>query len=246
MDLADPRFWTLAAVVAGAFAVEAATGFGATVLAVTLGVHLFALDVLLPVIVPLGVTLSAFNAWRLRRHVDRALLARRILPLMGAGLAVGLVIFERASSAALQRAYGVFVVAVAASELWRMRHATGAPRPLPPLATRSAILGAGVIHGLFSSGGPLLVYALGRLPIDKAVFRATLSTLWMLLGSALTLAYAWNGRVGRESLVATVTLIPVLAVALVLGEWAHRRLDEERFRVVVYALLVIAGLTNAL
>lgn len=245
MDLADPRFWTLAAVVAGAFAVEAATGFGATVLAVTLGVHLFPLEVLLPVIVPLGVTLSAFNAWRLRGHVDRALLARRILPLMGAGLVVGLVIFERASSSALQRAYGVFVVGVAASELWRMRHATDEPRPLPAIATRSAILGAGVIHGLFSSGGPLLVYALGRLPIDKAVFRATLSTLWMLLGTALSVAYAWNGRVGRETLVASAALVPVLGVALVLGEWAHRRLDEQRFRIVVYALLVVAGLTNA-
>lgn len=246
MDLADPRFWTLAAVVTGAFAVEAATGFGATVLAVTLGVQLFPLGVLLPVIVPLGVVLSATNAWRLRRHVDRALLARRVLPVMGVGLVIGLAIFERAPGDLLQRAYGVFVVGVAATELWRIRDAAAAPRPLPAAAARGAILGAGVIHGLFSSGGPLLVYALGRQAIDKAVFRATLSTLWTVLGAALTIAYAWNGRVGRESLVATATLAPLLAVALALGEWAHRRLDEARFRQVVYALLVVAGLTNAL
>jgi len=246
LELADPRFWTLAVVVAGAFAVEATTGFGATVLAVTLGVHLFPLGELLPVIVPLGLTLSGFNAWRLRGHVDRTLLLRRILPLMGAGLVIGLAIFERASSGALQRAYGVFVVGVAASELWRMRHADAAVRPLPPLATRSAILGAGVIHGLFSSGGPLLVYALGRLGIEKAVFRATLSTVWLVLGAALTAAYAWNGRVGRETLLASATLVPVLGLALVAGEWAHHRLDEARFRQFVYALLVVAGLTNVL
>jgi uncharacterized membrane protein YfcA len=246
MDLADPRFLALAIVVAFAFSVEAATGFGATVLAVSLGVHLFPLGTLLPVIVPLGLTLSAFNAFRLRGHVDRRLLARRILPLMGVGLALGLAIFERASNESLQRAYGIFVVWVAASELWRTRHAGASHRPLSSSATRGAILGAGVIHGLFSSGGPLLVYALGRLQIDKAVFRATLSTVWLVLGTALTAAYAWNGRVGRESLVAVAALVPVLAVSFAAGEWAHHRLDEARFRKVVYALLVIAGLTNAL
>jgi len=244
LELADPRFLALAAIVTAAFAVEAATGFGATVLAVTLGVHLYALGVLLPVIVPLGLVLSCANAWRLRRFTDRRLLARRILPLMGVGLAIGLAIFEHASGEALQRAYGVFVVGVAASELWRMRHA-GPPRPLPALAARGAIFGAGVIHGIFSSGGPLLVYALGRLGIEKATFRATLSTVWVVLGATLTAAYAWNGRVGRETLVATGALVPVLGAALLAGDWAHHRLDEARFRVVVYALLVVAGLTNA-
>jgi hypothetical protein len=205
----------------------------------------FPLGTLLPVIVPLGVTLSAFNAWRLRHHVDRALLVRHILPLMGAGVVIGLAIFERASNATLQRAYGLFVVGVAASELSRMRHRKAAVRLLPHAASQGAIFGAGVIHGLFPSGGPLLVWALGRRPIDKAAFRATLSTLWMLLGTALTTAYAWNGRVGRESLAAVALLLPVLAVALVLGDWAHHRLDERRFRVAVYALLVLAGLANA-
>jgi uncharacterized membrane protein YfcA len=244
LDLADPRFLLLAAIVAGAFAVEAATGFGATVLAVTLGVHLYPLGQLLPVLVPLGVTLSAFNAWRLRGHVDRALLLSRILPLMGAGLAIGLAIFERASSSALQRVYGVFVVAVAVSELWRMRAGAGASRPLPPLAARGAILGAGVIHGLFSSGGPLLVWALGRLSIEKAAFRATLSTVWFVLGATLTTAYAWSGRVGLASLAASGALLPALGVALLAGEWTHQRLDEGRFRIFIYGLLVIAGLTN--
>ena len=245
MELADPRFLALAAIVTAAFAVEAATGFGATVLAVTLGVHLYPIGDLLAVIVPLGLVLSCTNAWRLRRFADRALLVRRILPLMGVGLAIGLAIFERASSDLLQRVYGVFVTGVAASELWRMRHA--APRrPLAPLASRGAILGAGVVHGVFSSGGPLLVWALGRTGLEKAAFRATLATLWTVLGTALTVAYAWNGHVGARSLAATGALVPLLGAALVAGDWAHHRLDESRFRLAVYALLVVAGLTNAL
>lgn len=245
MDVADPQFWLLAAIVAGAFAIEATSGFGATILIVTFGVHLFPLTSLLPVIVPLGLVLSIALAWRNRAHVDRTLVVSRILPLMGAGLALGLAIFERASNDGLRRAFGFFVVGLAVVELSRTLRETGAPRPLPAIASRAALFAAGVIHGLFSSGGPLLVYALGRLPIEKRVFRATLSTVWVVLASALTIAYAWQGRVGRESLTATATLLPVLAAAFVAGNWAHDRLDEAKFRILIYLLLIVAGLTNA-
>lgn len=245
MTLDDPRFWLLGAIVLGAFAVEAATGFGATVIALSLGARLFPLDVLLPVLVPLGLVLSASIAWRERSHTDRRLLLRRILPLMGLGLVAGLALFERASNAALQHAFGAFVVAVAALELWR-RRAPAAARALPPAATGAALLGAGVIHGLFSTGGPLLVWALGRAPIAKRAFRATLSTVWLALGSALCAAYALRGHLDGRSLTATAALLPALGVALLAGERLHHRLDEERFRVAVYALLLLAGLANLL
>jgi uncharacterized membrane protein YfcA len=244
--LDDPRFWLLAAIVLGAFGVEAATGFGATVIAVSLGVHLFPLDALLPVLVPLGLVLSASIAWRERAHTDRRLLARRILPLMGLGLAFGIAAFERASAGALQRAFGAFVVAVAALELWRGRAAAPAARPLPPLASSAALLGAGVIHGMFSTGGPLLVWALGRTPIAKRAFRATLSTVWLLLGSALSGAYALRGHLDAASLGATAALLPALGAALLLGDRLHHRLDEARFRRAVYALLLATGLTSLL
>lgn len=245
--LGDPHFWLLAVIVGGAFAVEATTGFGATILAVTLGVHLFPLDALLPVIVPLGLFLAATIAWRERAHTDRRLLLRTILPLMGAGLLVGIAIFETASNEALRRAFGVFVVALSALELWRWRRAPRRPpAPLPPCRTGAAILGAGVIHGLFSSGGPLLVYALGRVHLPKRTFRATLATVWLVMGSALSLAYAVNGHLDGGTLAATGALLPVLGAAWLVGERLHHRLDETRFRALVYGVLLVAGLTNAL
>ena len=244
MNPAHPEFWLLAAIVGGAFAVEATTGFGATVIAVTLGVHLFPLAVLLPVIVPLGLVLTTTMAWRQRAHVDRALLLRGILPYMAGGAVLGLAIFERASNDSLRRAFGIFVIGVAASELLRLLRAMGPARPLPVFVTRCAVFGAGVIHGLFSSGGPLLVYAVGRTPIEKRVFRATLANVWLVLGAMLTATYAWNGHVTRTSLLATASLLPVLGVAFAVGDWAHHRLDETRFRLLVNVLLLVAGLTN--
>jgi hypothetical protein len=60
----------------------------------------------------------------------------------------------------------------------------------------------------------------------------------------LTATYAWNGHVTRDSLLASGALLPVLGVSFLVGDWAHHRLDEVRFRLLVNLLLLGAGLTN--
>jgi uncharacterized membrane protein YfcA len=243
----DARWLGLAAIVLFAFGVEATTGFGATVIAVALGAHLLPMHALLPRLVPVGLVLSAYLVLRHRRHVDRRLLLRGVLPPMGIGLALGLALFDRASSATLQRAFGLFVLIVAARELWRSRPgAPASPAPLAPCAHGAALVGAGVIHGLFASGGPLLVYALGRRGLAKERFRATLSSVWLTLGVALLVAYARQGLLDRDVLAASAGLVPVLVPAILWGEWAHRRLDEQRFQRTVFVLLLAAGASNAL
>jgi uncharacterized membrane protein YfcA len=207
------------------------------------------MDAILPALVPLNLLLSASIVWRERAHLDRRLLLARILPLMGAGLVVGLAIFDRASMSSLRRAFGVFVVVVAAEGLWRLRRGLAGAEssaPLPAPVRGAAIVGAGVIHGIFASGGPLLVWALGRSNLEKSAFRATLSGVWLALGAALVIAYVRRGLVDAASLRATAALLPALGLALVAGEWTHHRLDELRFRRVVFALLLVAGSTNLL
>jgi uncharacterized protein len=216
------------------------------VIALALGIHLYPLGELLPVFVPLNLLLSSWLALRGRAHVDRRLLLARILPWMGLGLAVGLAIFEHASGVLLRRAFGAFVVTLAALELWRLVRERITPRELSRPAATAALLGAGVMHGMFSTGGPLLVWALGRSLPTKRAFRATLSCVWLVLGSALTAAYALGGRLDGHSLRATAALVPALGMAIAAGEWAHQRLDERRFRFVVYTLLLAAGASSLL
>jgi uncharacterized membrane protein YfcA len=246
MEIADPHFWAFAAVVALAFSVEATAGFGATMIAVALGVHLFPLGKLLPVFVPLNILVSSWLAIRGRRFVDRRLLLVRILPRMGLGLAVGLLIFESAPHDLLRRVFGVFVVLLASLELLRIARGHQDDPGVTPRAAPAALVGAGVIHGMFSTGGPLVVWALGRSLTGKRAFRATLACVWLVLASCLTLAYATNDRIDTGTLSATAALVPVLAVALSIGEWAHHRLDERRFRLVVYVLLLGAGASSLL
>lgn len=215
-------------------------------IALALGIHLYSVKTLLPVFVPLGLFVSAWLVWRGRAHVQRRLLLTRILPWMALGLGVGLGIFERASHDLLRQIFGAFVVALAAVELFRLLRESGIAKEVPRPAATAALLGAGVMHGMFSTGGPLLVWALGRSITEKRAFRATLSCVWLVLGSALTVAYAVGGHLDGGSLRATASLLPVLGVAIAAGEWAHQRLDEKRFRILVYVLLLASGLSGLL
>jgi uncharacterized membrane protein YfcA len=246
VEVADPHFWAFAAVVALAFSVEATAGFGATMIAVALGVHLFPLGKLLPVFVPLNVLVSSWLAIRGRHFVDRRLLLVRILPRMGIGLVVGLLIFESVPHELLRRVFGVFVIGLASLELLRIARGRQNDPGVAPCAAPVALVGAGVIHGMFSTGGPLVVWALGRSLTGKRAFRATLACVWLVLATSLSLAYTANDRIDAGSLRATAALVPVVVVALSLGEWAHHRLDERRFRVFVYVLLLGAGVSSLL
>ena len=236
----------LIAIVAVAFATEAAIGFGATLITLALGSLVAPIDELLYAVVPLNVALSAAVVARARRHVDLRALGLRILPAMALGFPIGLLAFERLPRAGLQVGLGVFVLGLGAIEIVRMLRAPAAERPLPRAVGLFLLFLGGVVHGAFATGGPPVVYVCGRTIRDKHVFRATLAALWLLLGALLTAAYARGGHVGAASLGRTAVLVPGLVLGLAGGELAHGRLPERAFRLVVFALLAIVGAVLAL
>lgn len=226
-------------VATAAFVVEASLGFGATVVAVSLGALVLPIAELLPAFVPLNLVLSAILVARGPRHVDLALLGKRVLPVMALGLPLGMWAFRALPGDALAACFGGFVVALSALELARR----GAPKPLSTSAGAALLLLGGAVHGAFGTGGPMAVYVVGRtLDDDKARFRATLSALWLVLNAVLVAGYLVDGRIGEASLRRTATLAVGLLIGMVVGEALHRRLPVAAFRVVVYALLLVAGL----
>jgi len=240
----DGRLLLLATFVLFAFATEAATGFGSIVIALSFGLHLYPIHVLLPVLVTLDVILSSYMVYRYHDHIARAWLFRWILPLMGIGLAVGIFLFQHVPDQVLRVAFGAFVVVVSVRELYlRWSAASGNVRALSMSARTAGLLGAGVIHGIFASGGPLLVYVLGRSDLDKRSFRSTLATVWLVLNVVLSVVYACTGRIDGGMLRFFGVLVPTVVLSIFLGEAVHDRLDEQRFRVAVFALLVVVGVS---
>lgn len=249
----DGTFAVVAACVLAGFATEALAGFGAILVALALAANVVPVEDLLPVVVPASLIVTVYIVLRHGARADRALLVGRVLPLTGLGLAVGLAALPRVEGAALRTAFGAGVAAFAAWELRRASRGAAAQSrggaPASAAATRGAraalavplMLAAGVVHGLLACGGPLLVLALGRLGLDRGAFRSTLAPVWLALNASLTFAYAASGRLGAPALGRIAALVPVAALAIALGEWAHARIDERRFRILVFAVLIAAG-----
>lgn len=219
-----------------AFATEGAIGFGGTVLAASIGAQVVSLDLLLPAFVPLNMVLSAYLLVRGFSAVSWRMLATEVAPAVGVGAAIGLVLFHLPAKNLLSLAFAVFVIALATMQLTRPAGA-----PLGPI-TKTGLLGlGGIAHGLFGTGGPMIVYVVRRTLIDKRAFRASLAVLWLTLNIALLANYAGSGLYDRR----TVEVGGVLALAIVPGLWigerVHRKLDAARFERVVWVVLLLAG-----
>ena len=234
--------WLLAPVVFAAFLTGSALGFGSTLVAVTLGVFLCPLEDLLPAFVPLNVVLSIYLVGRYRRSIEWRLLLRRVIPLTGLGLPVGMLLFHAGSSRALVTVFGAFVVVLCAAELLALHTARSRRRtPLPWPAQVALLVAGGVVHGAYVTGGPMVVYVVGREIADKGVFRSTLSTLWLVLNVVLVAGYAVAGDLDAESGRLTAALVLPLVAGLVAGEWLHGRVNQNLFRALVFGFLFVAG-----
>lgn len=239
----DHAFFILALIVLLSYTTQALSGFGSTIIAVTLGVHLYPIETLLPVLVPLDVLLNSYIVIRHHRHVETKLLVRRILPLMGLGLIAGIALFNYLHSDMLKTAFGIFVVLLSVRELFLLRKRDLQRSPLSKAQEASWLLAGGIIQGVFASGGPPAVYVAGRIIPQKANFRSTLAALWIALNLVLTISYIITGRLNPDSLSRSAMLLPVVLISIVLGEKLHHLMDEHRFRIIVFALLLCAGLS---
>jgi|SRR5690554_1232146 len=230
--------WLLALFILLSYTVEAVTGFGSIVIALSLGALLMPVPELLPILVPLNIIMTSWLTIKLRKQIDLVLLLQRILPLMMIGTVAGYLLLPWLNERWLKPLFGMLIVWFAGRELWRLRHAK--PAQHPQWLTNPLMFMAGVSHGLFASGGPLLVYALAGTSLDKARFRATLICVWFLLNSTLTVAFLLDGRL-LPALPTVAYLALLLPLGVWLGERLHSRVDELLFRKLIYALLLVTG-----
>ena len=82
--------YALGAFILLAYTLEAITGFGSIVIALSLGALLLPIDQLLPVLVPLNIGMTGYLVSRHWRLIDRRLLLGTILPGMLTGAILGL------------------------------------------------------------------------------------------------------------------------------------------------------------
>jgi uncharacterized membrane protein YfcA len=224
-----------------AFSVETVLGVGATLITVAIGSFFVDLELLLPAIAPLNLILSSYLVLRYHREIDRPVLFGRLVPFMALGLPLGLALLWAADPSVLKRLFGAFLVVVSVVELWRARRTSEADAPLPRIAEAAFLIAGGAIHGAFMTGGPMVVYVASRILHEKHRYRATLSALWVILNVVLLALYAVRGQLGPAAVGLTIALLPAIALGMITGELAFRRLPVAAFRTMVFVMLLASG-----
>lgn len=241
----DFHIAALSGIIFFAYSIGATVGFGSSVIALTLAVHLYRIDYLIPILVPLNLLLCAYLAIRHYEDIDLGILLKKVLPLTCLGMPVGLYVFNTVGTETLKFAFGLFVLCLSALELYRTIRTSGdeAPKPLGGLPAALLLFIGGIVQGIWVSGGPVVAYWAGRDIPEKKRFRSTLVALWLILNAILFVSHSLTGSITAETGRTSLLLLPATICALVAGEWIHDRLPERVFRISVYALLVFAGIS---
>lgn len=222
-----------------AYTAQALTGFGSTMISVTLGALFLPIPLIMPVAVMLNIPFCSWMLAREHRDIRWPLFWREILPLMGLGLTVGVLSVASLDGINLKRPLGAVIVVLASLELHRLYMR----RDYHPhaLLRRALMLASGFMQGLYATGGPLLATAMAGGGLTRAERRMTMTLAWLVLNSALTIHVLASGGFSAEMLHVSAWLLPLTGIGLWAGTRLHERINENQFRFLLNLLLLASG-----
>ena len=242
-----PEWWLIlliGTVVFCTFTVEGIAGFGSTVMALPFVILLIGLKQAVPLLSSLNLLLALFLICRSRRNIVwREYLF--IVLNVGAGVPVGLFMMDRLPQKILIGLLTFFTLAVGAGGIRK----TLKDRPVAAdrghkknLLSCLILFCGGIFQGAFSSGGPLVVtYAAKAIP-EKNTFRATLPLLWFTTNFIMNLKWIWAGNVwSRPLFLHFLWALPFIGAGMLLGDHLHRKVDQKKFTLLVYGLLIVVA-----
>jgi uncharacterized membrane protein YfcA len=182
------------------------------------------------------------GGWRhVARHALRLVLVAS-LPL----LVVGYVLLEWLADTradALRIALGIVIMA---SSLQLAMRRKALDRPSPDASFVGFGIVSGLMSGLFSTGGPPLVYHFYRQPMPVARIRETLVAAFGIAQLVRLSLVVLAGNIPPPSTLAGVAAVPVvMAMTYAARRWPPP-LPDKLLKVIVFVLLFLSGLSLAL
>lgn len=219
----------------GANLLQAITGFAGTLISMPPTMKLIGVDeakALLNAIAQVSSLMIVITGFR---HINWKEFFKMFV-LMAAGMVVGMKIFEVFPMQQLLTFYGIMIIVIALDKLFVKKQLR-----LPAVLMLFVIFAAGIIHGMFVSGGALLViYAAGALK-DKEEFRATIALIWLTIGCYITGIQFQAGHFNSHVWFLLIAgIIPVFAGTWI-GTKLVKKLPQEIFMKMTYILLLLSG-----
>lgn len=228
----------IGAILAVAYFIRGVAGFGSGLIAIPLLVHFLPLSVVVPLVVVLDYIASLTQGVSNRADIRW----REILPLIPfslLGVVVALFFLSRSDAMLLTKALAVFIILFALYMLSGYTPKAGAARGWGVLAGVSG----GMIGTLFGTGGPFYVTYFKARGLDKAAFRATFATVFLIDGAGRLTGYAGTGLFTLGFMQLLALALPLMGVFLYLGGHVHTRLSQAAFQRAISVLLIGSGIS---
>lgn len=189
--------------------------------------------IMLPILIAMDIT----GLWAYRGRYSRENLK---LILVGGvlGIALGALTFRYFSDAWIRVILGAMSIAFVAP-----RYVVRAMAPAPRSTPRGLFwsIAAGVTSTIAHAGGPPLSIYLLPQRLEKSQLVGTTVIFFAVVNLVKLVPYAWLGLFDARNLWTSLVLVPLAPVGIALGVKIMRRLPEEIFYRVCYALLLVVG-----
>ena len=213
---------------------QASVGFG-TVVTMPLGILLMGLGVTKPVVSFIALLTGLTVLITEYKYINWRELAK-MAGVMLVGVLAAQWIAGRVKMNFLLVIYGAVVIGIGVKKLF-----WPATKPASKAVQNLALAVAGIMQGLFVSGGSFLaVYAVERIP-EKQELRATNNALWAILNTVMLALNFAGGQVDKKLLtMGAIAIIPMFLGTWLGGVFAHR-IKQQTFLKIVYVILIASG-----
>lgn len=219
-----------------AYTFRGVAGFGSGLIAIPLLVLILPISIVVPMMVLLDFIASVSHSIR-HRQVTQWKMIFPLLPFTLTGVLIALFIFKNVDTILLVKTLGIVILLFA---IYNFISPTPRRQGGKLWAVPAGVLG-GMVGTLFGTGGPFYVIYLQLRHLDKAAFRATIATIFMIDGGIRVGGFALSGFFIHETLLLAALGLPIMGLAMYLGGHVHTSISQTAFHRAIGVLLVGSG-----
>jgi len=214
------------------------SGFGFALLAVPLMSLMVGPKDAVAIAFAAGAVSSGTMTYRLRDRIQRPVLMR---VLLGAafGLPIGVVGLRQLPEDPLRIGLAVVILAMVVILGTGYRFRSERPR-----TEVGAGFVSGILNGSLGTGGPPIVVVLQAAAVEQHDFRATTTAFFAICDVVALPLIVASGVASGGTWWAALATTPAVLVGTVVGERLAVRVERDRFRHLILALLVLAALSS--
>ena len=217
--------------------VQGITGFAGTVLAMPPSILLQGINTAKPILNILGLLASIWIVAISYKSLNKKEFVK-VMVIMFLGVFAGNYIYSIIPLDILLKIYAIFIILIALKGIYIKKE-----MELNEWILTAIVFVAGIIHGMFVSGGPLLIIYAAKKFKEKSEFRATVSSVWIILNTYLFYTHYTSGLFVPDTVKKMWWGVIPLILGMLIGNILHKKMSQELFLTITYILLIISGVT---